>query len=330
MALIKCKKCGNEISDQAAFCPNCGTKVELETSNHGTLTIEWKGTWMVVDTNVYLTLNGQSVGDKKCYSFKDGFSVDTPITSDYANIGVKVGKLCNDNIECNFEKGKNYTCTFSYNRWMGAFTYKVTDDNGNVVCKKGYSIGRKIVAAAGAAVIVLCVIGYIAGKHAHQRVPVNYVLPESGVQKTQSERISFYTNNEQTMEQTTNTKTKYVYEFVMGGGTSCDDMPYRLTIDTEEETAQLTVGVYDGYGRLTSETKTFYGTFGYFGVGGDVNEPYIKGFTGADDYVIYMNNEIYYWSSYKFIDMKNNYLYMGRDEFEAKNPDYRIKMTLVE
>ena len=29
MALIKCKECGKEISDQAKICPNCGAKTEV-------------------------------------------------------------------------------------------------------------------------------------------------------------------------------------------------------------------------------------------------------------------------------------------------------------
>lgn len=29
MALIKCKECGKEISDQATSCPNCGAKTEF-------------------------------------------------------------------------------------------------------------------------------------------------------------------------------------------------------------------------------------------------------------------------------------------------------------
>lgn len=149
---------------------------------------------------------------------------------------------------------------------------------------------------------------------------------------TQTEQISSDTNNEQTAEQTTeetaNTKTKYVYEFVMGGGTSCDDMPYRLTIDTVEETAQLTVGVYDAYGRLTSEKKTFYGVFEKCDFA--YKNPCIKGFTGADDYDITIAGETLHWFGMMPIDMKNQYLYFGWSEFEAKNPDYRIKMTLVE
>lgn len=325
MALITCKKCGKSVSDQAEKCPHCGTKVELETNSYGTLTIEWKGMWMAVDTDVYLTLNGQSVGERNCYSFIKGFSVDTPILSDYANIGVKAGKFLNDNIECKFEKGMNYKCTFSYSRLSGAYTYKITDVNGNIVCKKGLSAGRKIMCILGAILILFLVIVNIAIYIADEKEQNSY--------STQTEQISPNTYNEQTTEQvteeeTTNTKTKYVYEFVTGGSTMCDDMPYRLTIDTEEKTAQLIVGVYDNFGRLTSEKKTFYGTCGYFG--GDVSQPYIKGFTGADDYDIIISGDKYYWSSYKFIDIKNNYLYLGRDEFEAKNPDYRIKMTLVE
>lgn len=30
MALIKCKECGKEISDQATSCPNCGAKLQTE------------------------------------------------------------------------------------------------------------------------------------------------------------------------------------------------------------------------------------------------------------------------------------------------------------
>lgn len=335
MALIICPACGKPISDKAENCIHCGIVLgitnnditplkttELATNGYGKLTFEWKGLWMAANTDIYITLNGQGVGKQKSYSFKDGFSVDTPIISDYANIGIKVGKRLNDNVECNFEKGKNYTCTFSYNRWVGAFTYKVTDDNDNVICKKGLSTGRKIKAVAGWAIIVLALIVNDAIYRAYKK--------EHNSHSTQTEQISSDTNNEQTAEQiteeTANTKTKYVYEFVMGGGTSCDDMPYRLTIDTEEETAQLTVGVYDAYGRLTSEKKTFYGTFLYDYEGNAI----IRGFTGADDYDIIISGEKFYWSCSKYIDMKNNYLYMGSDEYNAKNPDYRIKMTLVE
>lgn len=158
-------------------------------------------------------------------------------------------------------------------------------------------------------------------------------LAEQGVKSSDTNMSS--TSNATASNNTakySDTKTQYVYEFIdkCEGIFEFDDMPYRLTINTEEETAQITVGVRDEFGRLTSEKKTFYGTFAYWG--GDKNKPYIKGFTGADEdeYWIVMNKQKFFWSSYKFIDFENGYLYMGKDEFEAKNPDYRIKMTLVE
>lgn len=158
-------------------------------------------------------------------------------------------------------------------------------------------------------------------------------LAEQGVKSSDTNMSS--TSNATASNNTakySDTKTQYVYEFIdkCEGIFEFDDMPYRLTINTEEETAQITVGVRDECGRLTSEKKTFYGTFGYWG--GDKNKPYIKGITGADEdeYWIVMNKQKFFWSSYKIIDFENGYLYMGKDEFEAKNPDYRIKMTLVE
>ncbi len=38
MALIKCKECGKEISDQATTCPNCGAKTESANNS-----INWFG-----------------------------------------------------------------------------------------------------------------------------------------------------------------------------------------------------------------------------------------------------------------------------------------------
>lgn len=196
MALINCKNCGQTISDQAAFCPHCGTKTGLETNGYGTLTFEWAGTWMARDTNVHLSLNGQDTGNKDGYSFKDGFSVNTPITSDRAIIGVKIGKTYNDDIECNFEKGKNYTCTFSYSRYIGAFTYVVTDDSGNVVCKKGYSKKLKIKVILS----TLFLVGIFA---------INIIFWGNLIERNterdanQAEQVYVSENNEQIAEETT-------------------------------------------------------------------------------------------------------------------------------
>lgn len=167
MALINCPHCGKPISDKAEKCIHCGIVLgktnnditplkttELATNGYGKLTFEWKGLWMAANTDIYITLNGQGVGNQKSYSLKDGFYFETPITSDYANIGIKLGQFFKYDKECHFEKGMNYTCTFSYSRWTGALTYVVTDENGNVISRKGYSIGRIIINILGAIVLI--------------------------------------------------------------------------------------------------------------------------------------------------------------------------------
>lgn len=111
-------------------------------------------------------------------------------------------------------------------------------------------------------------------------------------------------------------KTQYAYEFVLSGTT------YRLSLDVEEESAQLYVeGTYAPNG------KTFYGTCKreYF-------KPWVicsGGFNGADDYDITLNGERNYWDISQYIDTKNNYIYLDLDAYQAKNPDYRIAIKPI-
>ena len=129
-------------------------------------------------------------------------------------------------------------------------------------------------------------------------------------------------------EQVAYTKTKYVYTFVINNGSTVDATPFRLTIDTEEETALLTVSKLDAYGRLTSGTKTYYGTCSR-----EYDKPYIigiGGFEGSYDANIIIRGEKIYWDSYLYIDTKNNYLYINHSAYKAKNPDYRLELTPVE
>lgn len=39
-------------------------------------------------------------------------------------------------LKCKFEKGINYTCILSYDRVIGGFTTKVTDEDGDVAFKE--------------------------------------------------------------------------------------------------------------------------------------------------------------------------------------------------
>lgn len=39
MALIKCYECGNEVSDNAVSCPNCGARI----ANNAKVSFKWEG-----------------------------------------------------------------------------------------------------------------------------------------------------------------------------------------------------------------------------------------------------------------------------------------------
>lgn len=112
------------------------------------------------------------------------------------------------------------------------------------------------------------------------------------------------------------TQTKYAYEFAING------ISYRLTVDLEEETAQLYVK-----GGYAPDGKTFYGASErYF------DKPSVlctKGFSGADDFDITIKGERSFWENFQYIDTKTNYLYTKIDYFQSKNPDYRIELKPV-
>lgn len=155
MALITCDYCGNRVSDKATSCPHCGAALTFggamptaESEHFGTLTFKWKGMWMLMDGSIRISMNGARVENCESYSLIDGFTFSTPITSNLVNIGVKVKNslMPTNKFSCNFEKGKNYTCTLRYNRFFGAFSFEVTDEQGNLVARKGYPIVNQILA----------------------------------------------------------------------------------------------------------------------------------------------------------------------------------------
>ena len=159
-----CTQCGHQIDDDAKFCANCGAAVVLTSAapvsnNFGSLTFQWSGAWMAVDTNIRLSLNGKLVGDG--LSFMHGFSVTAPIPEKVGKIHVNAGPMLQNNILCTFEEGTNYTCTFAYSRFVGAFTYKIVDQSGKVIHRQGYSVGRKILLIASIVVIALSLLYFV-------------------------------------------------------------------------------------------------------------------------------------------------------------------------
>lgn len=132
---MKCSKCGAENPKDSAFCSNCGEPIVQESSNDssssnnfGTLTFMWGGMWMLTDPKVYITLNGENVGNSNYYSFKKGFEFKVPIKSDNAEIKIKMGSLFSPaaRLECKFKLGVNYICILSYDNFLGRLRPKLS------------------------------------------------------------------------------------------------------------------------------------------------------------------------------------------------------------
>lgn len=118
-------------------------------------------------------------------------------------------------------------------------------------------------------------------------------------------------------EDVVNQRNIYKYQFDISGTT------YRITLNLEEETAQLYVE-----GNFAPNGKTFYGSCRR-----EYRNPQIicsRRFSGADDFNIIIKGEKSYWSSFQYIDTENDFLYTDLKYYEAKKPDYRIKITPIE
>lgn len=117
----------------------------------------------------------------------------------------------------------------------------------------------------------------------------------------------------------TNSIEKATYQFKWLGSTA--------TLKLEVESGEL-----EGTAQLIFKGKTYYGLCNY-----DKNNTKtwrVTGFTGTDaaDMGLYnqFKGESWYWSVSHYIDLENNYLYLGNTEYKTKNPDYRVEMTRIE
>lgn len=144
-------------------------------------------------------------------------------------------------------------------------------------------------------------------------------LAEQGVEATSNSSVSNTNNSVSASNNTAEAsdgKTQYAYEFVVSGTT------YRLSLDVEEESAQLYVE-----GAFAPNGKTFYGTCKR-----EYDKKWViqsRGFYGTNDYDITLNGERTWWNNYQWIDTKNNYIYLDGDAYRAKNPDYRIAIKPI-
>lgn len=313
MALINCPHCGKPISDKAEKCIHCGIVLgktnnditplkttELATNGYGKLTFEWKGLWMAANTDIYITLNGQGVGNQKSYSLKDGFCFETPITSDYANIGIKLGKFFKYDKECHFEKGKNYTCTFSYSRWTGALTYIVTDDNGNVISRKGYSIGRIIINILGAIALIGSLFYWC-----------NYAIEIINGDANSAEQVdvSVNENQEKPLEEDCADRIIGTYKF----SDKYELNNWNLVIN-KDGTCSLfeerdSKGIWRGAWEYLKYSNCFSITWS------SCDNPY--------------ENNLPFTSKINYIDGESRYIYASNDAMKAKDPNARYELLNV-
>mgnify|MGYP000260335541 CR=1 FL=1 len=73
MALIKCKECGKEISDQAEACPNCGCPLNAHTAK-GVIHFYWANMKGNTFLKTNIIVDGTPYGELKC-----GHSIDVSI-----------------------------------------------------------------------------------------------------------------------------------------------------------------------------------------------------------------------------------------------------------
>ena len=73
MALIKCKECGKEISDQAQTCPNCGYPINIKDRD-GVLHFYWANMRGNTFLKTKIVIDGVSFGEIKC-----GHSIDISV-----------------------------------------------------------------------------------------------------------------------------------------------------------------------------------------------------------------------------------------------------------
>lgn len=124
---VFCNNCGSQIQDGEKFCPLCGFPIVYAQNGIGTLTIKWKGLWMIIDAKIHIWANGKYIGAN---SFKKGFEVSVPITSAKMIIGIKCSIRSYQPV-LNVNPSDDYTLYILYSRVTGGFDFMLCDNYGN-------------------------------------------------------------------------------------------------------------------------------------------------------------------------------------------------------
>lgn len=119
-------------------------------------------------------------------------------------------------------------------------------------------------------------------------------------------------------------------------------MPDTLVCNLEwlGSTATLKLITKEGRSQLIFKGKTYYGQCLYghpvvaYEDSKDVDNCWIvSGFTGTDKIDMtystgQFKGESWYWKTDKYIDIKEKFIYLDSDTYVAKNPEYRIPITV--
>ena len=119
--------------------------------------------------------------------------------------------------------------------------------------------------------------------------------------------------------------------------------PDTLVCDLEwlGSTATLKLITKEGRSQLIFKGKTYYGQCLYghpvvaYEDSKDVENCWIvSGFTGTNKIDMtystrLFKGECWFWKSPKYIDIENKFIYLNSDTYVAKNPEYRIPLTIV-
>ena len=87
-----CKECGFQLSDDAKFCPNCGTKVEL----NGVGNIEKNAEWG--------TIESENVDDKSSHYINESAQWNQTVHDDTGRVRVTNSKVEKDSIKAHYDK----------------------------------------------------------------------------------------------------------------------------------------------------------------------------------------------------------------------------------
>lgn len=121
--MVYCEKCGSPLNEESNFCPNCGNSNKEE---RGELTIRWDGKWMLFDAKIRIRVDGTEIG---AFSFKKGFEITVPITSNRMMIDVKCSIRSYQPI-LHMNPLINHTLYLLYSRVSGGFDFLLVDENG--------------------------------------------------------------------------------------------------------------------------------------------------------------------------------------------------------